>query len=393
MSKGFKIALLLFAVILVVGSVALLKLRKSQLSSTPPPEKPLYVVRGATVKEGTLEVKRRFLGFLKSVNTVQVSTKSAGYIKKLFVDTGYRVRRGQPLVLIDDTPVRTQLQSLLLEIENLKLQLNTLRSKKSALEVELLNRKRNYERSRRLFEKKAVPKETLERSYALFKLAQAQYEEVLTNIKVVRNKLRQLRQKRKSLERELDYLNIKAPVDGIIQAVHLREGNLATPGKPILTLESSKGYELVVKLPLDFPVSVGDRVFIKTEGSLKEFEIEEILPSASPENLKVAKVNLPQKPKGTLSNSRTEVFLVKEVKGFVVPVNSLLFAKDKAYLLLYEDGSFKKVEVELKGTDGGLAVVEGRLKEGMKVAVAQQSKLRLLALSGKGKLLLKEMEK
>lgn len=393
MSKLMKVVALLLVILVVVGGIKLLKLRKEQVASMPLPEKPVYTVEGAVIKRGNLKIENRFLGILKPTNTVEIATKISGYIKEIHVEEGQLVKKGQTLVVIDDTPVKTQIESLRLEVENLKLQLKALLSRKEALKIDAETKKKTYERNKRLFEKKAISQEALEKSYAAFKLASANYAEVLSNIKVLEGKIKQLKWKLVSLQRELEYLNIKSPINGIVQRINFREGNLALPGKPILTLESSEEYEIVVKLPPDFPVKVGDPITVNFGGEKRQLRIVEILPSASSEALKVVKSRVRNKPEWIVSNSFIEVSFQQEVSGFVVPLDAVLDLTRKKYLLLYEKGAFRKVEVELKGTDGRLAVVECPLKEGMMVAVGQQSKLRLLALGMQGKLLIKGNER
>jgi len=391
MNKLLKTLLIILIVfIIVLGGIKLLKTRMEQLALTPPPEKPVFVVEGAVVEKGKLDIQTDFVGLIRPFNTVEVSSKVSGYIKKIHVKTGQKVQKGQVIVSVDDTPVKTQIETTRLEIQNLKSQIQALLHKKEALKVDVETKKKIYERNKRLYEKKAISKEALEKSYTVYKLAQSNYEDVVSSISVIQGKIKQLKQKLLSLEDELNYLQIKSPVNGTVQRINIREGNLVVPGKPVLNIESSDRYEIVVKLPPDYPVEVGDVMVVDFGGNRKQLKVMMVCPGASPEGLKVIKTRIRYKPADVVSNSYLNVSLKKEVSGFIVPVNALLDMTGKTYLLVYKNGSFERVEITLLGTDGRKAVVDGPLTEGMEVAVAQQSKLRMLAFGKKGKVIIRE---
>ncbi|NPA58447.1 MAG: efflux RND transporter periplasmic adaptor subunit [Aquificae bacterium] len=391
MSKWLKrLVIVILLLVFIIGGIRLLKIRMEEVASTPPPEKPVYVVEGAVVKKGSIQVEDQFLGLFRPFNTVQVSSKLSGYIKKIHVKTGQFVKKGQVVLTVDDTPVKTQIETTAVEIQNVKSQLKALSGKKEALKIDLETKRKIYERNKRLYEKKAIPLEAVEKSYAVYKIAQSNYNDVVSNISVLEGKIKQLREKMASLEDELGYLRITSPVDGVVQRINVREGNLVVPGKPVLNIESSDRYEIIVKLPPDYPVKEGDSLVVDFNGSKKELKVMMVCPSASPEFLKVIKTRIGYRPEGVASNSFLNVSLKKELSGYVVPLNAVLELTGKKYLLIYRDGGFQKVEVELLGTDGVNAVVKGNIQEGMEVAVAQQSKLRLLAFGKKGKLVLKE---
>jgi len=392
MSKLAKIFIgLLIVILLIVGGIKLVKTRKEQISDLPPPERPVYLINGATIKKGLITVEDKFIGLFRPFNTVEITSKASGYIKKIHVKTGQAVKKGDMLVSIDDTQVKKEIQITKIDVENLRIQLRSLKTKKEALETDLQTKNNTYNRNKRLYEKKAISKEALERSFTAYKMAQAQLEEVKTSIKNIQNKILQLKDKIDSLKNELSYFQIKSPVNGIIQRINFREGNLIVPGKPVLNVESSEKYEIVVKIPPDYPVSVGNKIRVNFGSEKKELKVMKVCPSTSPELLKLIKTRIDYKPKGVISNSLLNVSILKNYTGYIVPVNAVFSMTGGDYILVIDGENFNKLPVKVVATDGEKTVIQGNnLQEGMVVAVGEESKLRLLSLGKKGKVILKE---
>ena len=392
MGKIIKIFVFVVVVaVLVVIGVLLIQKKKDEISKIPTAEKPYYTVKGSRVQKGTILLTRDFVGEFRPENVVLVSSNKSGYIKKLYVKIGQKVKKGQILSVIDDTQIKNQIKNLQIDLKNLELRLKSLKTREQAAKVLLITKKNTYERDKRLFEKKAVSKEKVEKSYSSYLTAKSQLEDIQTEIQSAKNRIKQLSNEISTLKNSLLYLRIKSPVDGIVQNIFLREGNLVLPGKPIMRIEESKRYEIVVKVPSDCPVKEGDPVRIRFNGNVKDYKVSIVYPSSS-DYLKVVKIRLTEKPEGVISNSLINVSFVKEIEGFVVPKNAVLNTPSGSYVLTVSDGRFKKIPVIVKGVNNMYAAVSGNLKEEMVVAVGEESKLRLLSTGRKGKIILEKKE-
>ncbi|WP_457634750.1 efflux RND transporter periplasmic adaptor subunit [Persephonella sp.] len=392
MGKIIKIFVFVVVVaVLVVTGVLLIQKKKEEISKIPTAEKPYYTVKGSRVQKGAILLTRDFVGEFRPENVVLVSSNKSGYIKKLYVKIGQKVKKGQILSVIDDTQIKNQIKNLQIDLKNLELRLKSLKTREQAAKVLLITKKNSYKRDKRLFEKKAVSKEKVEKSYSSYLLAKSQLEDIQTEIQTVKNRIKQLSNEISTLKNSLLYLRIKSPVDGIVQNIFLREGNLVLPGKPIMRIEESKRYEIVVKVPSDYPVKEGDPVRIRFNGNVKDYKVSIVYPSSS-DYLKVVKIRLTEKPEEVISNSLINVSFVKEIEGFVVPKNAVLNTSSESYVLTVSDGRFKKIPVIVKGVNNMYAAVSGNLKEEMVVAVGEESKLRLLSTGRKGKIILEKKE-
>ncbi|MDQ7055786.1 MAG: hypothetical protein Q9M89_04595 [Persephonella sp.] len=170
---------------------------------------------------------------------------------------------------------------------------------------------------------------------------------------------------------DMKYLQIKSPVNGTVQRIFLREGNLAVTGKPVLSIEEGGKYEIILKLPPDYPVKKGDPVQIITENSVIRDKVSMVCVSASPEKLKVIKIRLNRKPESVLSNAFVNVKLMKKYSGLIVPVNAIFHMTEGAFVLHQKGNSLTGKKVKVLAVGEEFAVVEG-LSEGDVVAVGTE---------------------
>ena len=381
------IIIILIVIILVVSGIRLIKKRKEHLAHLQKPEIPVYVVKGASVRQGSILISHDILGTIRPVNTVKVSSKIPGYIKKIYVKIGDKIRKGQFLVNIDATQINSQIQNTKLNISNLQVQLQALKIKQQAAQTNLTTRKNIYERDKKLYEKKAISKEKLEKSLTAYKLAQAQYKEVQSAIEQVSNKIKELKNNLSSLYDQLAYLKITSPVNGVVQNIILREGNLALPGKPVISIESTDKYEIVAEIPQDLKITPDTFAIFYINGKPQKFNITNIYPVAGKHQLKMIRIILPQKPENLVSNSYINISLARKISGLVVPENAVLHLSNGTFVLTNQNGVFKKIPVKILGENEKFAIITGNIAEGTVVAVAEENKLRLLSLGKKGKIL------
>jgi RND family efflux transporter MFP subunit len=175
-------------------------------------------------------------GALQADQTVMVSTRMMGWIRKIHVTEGQVVKKGDALVSIDDSDLRAKKSQAEAGITEAK--------------AVLTNAERMAARFQKLYEEKSVSKQQLDdvvtgrdRAAAGVEMAKAGLREVNVH---------------------LSYLDIVAPVDGIVARKMVEEGNMANPGTPLLALESLGKMKVVAHLgEKDVSmVSAGDMVNI-----------------------------------------------------------------------------------------------------------------------------------
>lgn len=184
----------IFLVILSCGD----NKNSQQVGQAPPPVLPVVQVQNKTVT-GFKEYPATIEGVINS----DVRAKASGYIEKVFVDEGEKVRKGQVLFKLET-------QSLNQDASAAKARINL-----AQVEVDKLIP---------LVEKNIISAVQLETAKANLAQAKANYSSITATI---------------------DYATVKSPVNGFVGTVNFREGSLVSPNDatPITTVSDiSKVY-------------------------------------------------------------------------------------------------------------------------------------------------------
>jgi RND family efflux transporter MFP subunit len=150
-------------------------------------------------------------GKIEAENSANVSTRMMGYITKVHVKVGQKVGAGQLLVSINNTD---------------------LLAKKAQVEASILqanaaytNAKKDYDRFVNLFHQQSASQKELDDMTARFEMAKATLEGA--------------KQMRNEVMAQFRYSNITAPFSGEITNSYAKEGDMANPGMPIMSIEGS----------------------------------------------------------------------------------------------------------------------------------------------------------
>ena len=126
---------------------------------------------------------------------VDVKAEVGGKIKKLHVEVGQTVKKGDLLAEIDDTDLLTEKKSALTDIEGAQLSVNKNRG--------------NYERARALHDEKLISKEVFENLEADLAISENSLEKAKSRLQIVEDKLSKTK--------------IVAPADGIPLNIPVKE--------------------------------------------------------------------------------------------------------------------------------------------------------------------------
>ena len=168
-------------------------------------------------------------GKIESQKSANVSTRMMGYVTKVHVKMGQKVSQGQLLVSINNTD---------------------LQAKKAQVEASILqatagytNAKKDYERFKTLFSQQSASQKELDDMTSRYEMAKAGLEGA--------------KQMRNEVMAQFSYSNITAPFSGEVTNTFVKEGDMANPGMPLVSLEGN-GLMQVMAM-----VSEGDITSIK----------------------------------------------------------------------------------------------------------------------------------
>jgi RND family efflux transporter MFP subunit len=160
-------------------------------------------------------------GIVEPVKQSTVAAQASGRISQLAVKAGDHVRAGQLLATIDDRESQTGVQRS--------------RAQTAQADAELRNAQAQVQRTRELQSKGFVSKAALDTAEAVFKAAQAARDQASAG------------QRQSVIAQE--FTRITAPYEGWVLETLAQTGDLALPGKPLLTLYAPLPLRVVVQVP------------------------------------------------------------------------------------------------------------------------------------------------
>ncbi len=304
-------------VVLGMKAKGLLESRKAEIANESPPSSELVTVPVVKAKQGSMKNKVPFLAQIISDKSIKLSTKLAGYVEKVFVEEAQKVKKGEVLVRIDATELKSNIDGLNA----------TLNAQHSDLELA----KSIYARNTKLFAIGGLAKEQLDISRVLLKAKSS----IMENTK----------QKIAQLDHQLSYLQIAAPFDGEIDSIFLHEGDLAASGKVILSMSNGKQKLLFSYAPTKASIIKKEQDVLMDN---QQVGYVKSIYTTSKNGLISAEVTLTEKIALPTGSSVNIEVLTKEAKGCIVPSDTVLHKKEGTFVMIHVEGKFRPLQVNVK---------------------------------------------
>ena len=320
---GISIALLI-VIGLVLGAVKLVKKRKAEDANAKTATIYPIKVKVITPKTGEIKTTLKYLAIVKNSKEVTINSKFAGKIKCI-VALGSKVKKGDVIVNIDETALKTSLKEVNSNIKAVKKLIN-------ADKVNIFAIKDTIARTKKLLKVKMASKEELETQKA--KLANLE-----AKLTADEEKLKTLKDKKNNIENDLTYTTITSPIDGIVSSKFLNKGDNTFPGKPILKIASNEGNYLYIPLPKPY------------KEVIYKGKIYPLIPLHTTFNgvpVYKADVNDPT----LIPNEKVDIKVVTfDGKGSLIPFDSLLSINGQNYIFDI-NGHPIKADVLATGSEG-----------------------------------------
>lgn len=225
-------------------------------------------VRTVVIEPVERPVRVEVIGTVRARNTAVVSSRVLGYIRRIHVDAGETVRRGQLLVELDDRELASGLAQADAGIAEVADAIAEASHGLEAARAELEVAELTHARFEDLLAKESVSRQEFDEVTARLRRARAAAA-------AAESRQRQAEAKQSGVEAQLaaartarGYARITAPTDGLVTLRHLDPGSLAAPGTPILTLDAAGPLELEVAIPASRQgiVAVDQEVEVRIDG-------------------------------------------------------------------------------------------------------------------------------
>jgi len=273
------------------------KIEPGTTSQTPPVVKDVEVGTAA-IKE--YPVLYEAVGTVQAGATVNLASKLMGTIEKVKVREGDQVKTGDLLVVIDQRQVDAGYRQAEANLAEAKKALDaSMSSREAALASERLSRA-TYDRYLNLQKQDSVSAQEFDEVEARYREATAGVKRAEAMVETATARIHQAEAGLASASVTRRDAVITAPGDGVITSKLVDEGDLASPGMPLLSMDTTDGYRVDAILPENYfqEVKPGQSVRVTVPAIREEAlpgTIRTIVPAADQHSRSfLIKVTLPQ---------------------------------------------------------------------------------------------------
>ena len=282
---------------------------------------------------------------IEAIRQATVAAQVAGRVLEVRVDAGTRVRQGDVLMRIDSREVDQAVAAASANV--------------AAARARLVEARAGLERSRSLRERNFISAAALDQAQAAFDAASAQHKAAEAG--------------RAQTDASRGFATVTSPLGGIVAQRLTEAGEMAQPGRPLVTIYEPGGLRAVADVPQARLAALGRaalkaRVEFPESGRWLDAAAVSVLPSADPRTHTArVRVNLP----ASLSNEASGVvpgmaarvhFIVGEAPRLALPAAAIL-RRGELTGVYVADGkggfSLRQLRVGSAQADGSVEVLAG----------------------------------
>ncbi|UOB17596.1 efflux RND transporter periplasmic adaptor subunit [Abyssalbus ytuae] len=181
---------------------------------------------GVPVKVSTIEKENNMpfitaSGKIEAVNSADLSTRMMGFVDKIYVNVGDKIKKGQLLISVNDADLTAKLAQVNAGITEAQAAYNIAQ--------------KDYERFLTLFKSNSA--------------SQKELDDITANYNMAKARLEAARQMKNEVNAQFSYANIRAPFNGVVTNKFINEGDMANPGMPLLEVESPGKFQVIAMVP------------------------------------------------------------------------------------------------------------------------------------------------
>jgi RND family efflux transporter MFP subunit len=306
------------------------------------------------LKAGVAEVREVDLVYsaeavIEAVRQSTVAAQIAGRIVDIRFDVGDYVKKGEVIVRIDERAATQAVAASEAQVRE--------------AEAAARNARLNFERSRQLFAQKFISQAALDKAEADYKQAQARLAAVLAGAGAAAT--------------ERSFATIVAPYSGVVSARHVELGEMAVPGKPLMTGFDPASLRAVANVPQSqvpaIQASGRARVEIPSLGRWIEARAITVVPAADPRTHTTrVRLDLPEDLRGVYPGVFARAhFTVGRAERLLVPREAVFRRSELTAVYVLDDKGYPRLRQVRLGTAGDERAVEvlAGLRPGERVAL------------------------
>jgi len=315
---------LLQACVLVMTSIGLVACSDEAMESSNSRAEIVVGAKHLQLTQQDIPVYYTTSGTVTSDHRVSISTRLSGYIRDIAVREGDKVKSGQVLLHIDSVHAKQALIQASADLANAKAEMNRYAS---------------------LLKEGAVTSQQMDKVALRYKVAQSQV---------------------KQAKNQLSYAKVLSPVSGVVVEKRMSQGDLASPGMPILTLEdpSSLLVETYVSEQYIGQIHEGNKVSIEITALKQRLEgvVRQVVQAADPVSHQfLVKISLPVSANIHPGMYAQTSFHTGDRKGLLLPRDAIFSQAGMQAVYVVDDAGITHYRLVRIGRDvhGMLEVLSG----------------------------------
>ncbi|HEX6265859.1 MAG TPA: efflux RND transporter periplasmic adaptor subunit [Burkholderiales bacterium] len=330
---------------------ALLVLALGACGSPDPPQPAASGPRleSAAVEMRDVELTYTADAIVEAVRQSTVAAQIAGRIVELRFDVGDYVKKGEVIARIDERAATQALEASEAQVRQ--------------AEAALRNARAEFERSRQLVAQKFLSQAALDRAEAEYKAAQARVTALLAGAGQAKT--------------ERSFATIVAPYSGLVSARHVELGEMATPGKPLMTGFDPGTLRVTATVPQArvAAIQAGAKARVEVPSSAKWVEATglTVIPTADPRtHTSQVRLGLPADVRGIYPGIYARAhFVTGRAAALLVPRAAVLQRSEVTAVYVVPDSGAPQLRQIRLGTAGDERAVEvlAGLRPGERVAL------------------------
>lgn len=301
---------------------------------------------------------------VEAVRQTTLSAQVPGVIVSMRVKAGDSVKAGQELLRIDARSARQNIVASDAQVE----------AAQSALNVAT----KDYERQRQLFQKQYISQSALDRAQAQWQAAQAQVKALQAQAGVAKT--------------QSDFFAINAPYAGVISEVLVTLGDMAMPGRALVTMHDPSELRVTAAVPQSVIAGLSDTSVFEFElpglasGMLRPTRVQVLPVVDAATHTAQVRLGLPSDIKGVAPGAFARIWLplgpargaIAKGEHFYVPASAVVRRSEMTGLYVVNpEGLALLRQVRLGSTKGDLVEVLSGVSKGDKLVLNPQAAARV----------------
>jgi RND family efflux transporter MFP subunit len=306
-------------------------------------------LKSAPVELREIELTYSAEAVIEAVRQSTVSAQIQGRIVDIRFDVGDTVKKGDVILRIDERQVGQAAAASAAQV--------------GEAQAALANARAQYERTKQLLAQKFVSRAALDRAEAEYRAAQARVTSLLAGAAAAAT--------------EKSFATVVAPYSGVVSARHVEVGEMATPGKPLMTGFDPSTLRVVANVPatqIGAVRAIGRaRIEVPSLGKWLDVKSLTVMPTTDPRTQTTrVRLDLPEDTRGIYPGVYARAyFVIGKAPRLLVPRAAVFHRSElTAVYVIGADGQpqLRQVRIGTAGDEQSVEVLAG-LKAGERVAL------------------------